>query len=295
MEHIIRMGRTAMEKAVHIDLVSTLLYFEFSDTFKDHPEQHEEWELIFADRGCCDVVADERVLSLQQGEFYLHRPLERHMLQIPKGEFPNIFISAFRCSSPLLSQLAGRRLRASLTVKQHISAIMHEAIQTFDPSDKRLKIQGVLFKREDRLWGGEQSILLHLELMLIELLREHVIRREQQSPFLTKELAADPLCRRIIEYLEKHLYEKIDTTSLCEHVSFSKSYVCKHFSRVCGISLIPYFNRMKMEEAKRLIRETKLSFFEISEKLMLSNSHYFSTLFKTYVGMTPSQYKKSCK
>ena len=49
------------------------------------------------------------------------------------------------------------------------------------------------------------------------------------------------------------------------------------------------------EEAKRLIRETKLSFFEISERLMLSNSHYFSTLFKTYVGMTPSQYKKSCK
>ena len=48
-------------------------------------------------------------------------------------------------------------------------------------------------------------------------------------------------------------------------------------------------------EAKRLIRETEKNFQEISDSLGFSSAHYFSTIFKKYVGMTPTQYKKSCK
>ena len=82
---------------------------------------------------------------------------------------------------------------------------------------------------------------------------------------------------------------------LCERVNFSASYISRYFKRECGYSINQYFIMMKIEEAKRLIRQTHMSFFEISEKLMLTNSHYFSTLFKKHVGMTPTQYKQSCK
>ena len=34
------------------------------------------------------------------------------------------------------------------------------------------------------------------------------------------------------------------------------------------------------------------NFFEISEMLMFSNSHYFSTLFKKHTGMSPGEYKQ---
>jgi AraC-like DNA-binding protein len=188
-----------------------------------------------------------------------------------------------------------RRLRASLTVKQHISAIIHEATQTFDLSERLLVIQGILFKGEDRLWGGEQSIFLRLELMLLELLRENFFSGNQKSRFLSKELAADPLCCRVIEFLEEHLCERLDIDALCKALSFSRSHISKRFRAVCGFPIARYFNRMKIEEAKRLIRETKLSFFEISERLSLCNSHYFSNLFVQFVGMSPTQYKQSCK
>ena len=54
-------------------------------------------------------------------------------------------------------------------------------------------------------------------------------------------------------------------------------------------------NLMKINEAKRLIRDGRHNFFEISEKLMFANSHYFSTIFKKHTGMTPTQYKNSIK
>ena len=294
-QNTINMGRRLIDKPIHLEALDTLLYFEFNDSFQDRPESHPAWEMIYADRGSCTVVADEQSFTLEQGELYFHQPFERHLLQIPKGEFPNIFICSFHCSSPAMQHLARTKLRVSLSVKQQISAIISEATQTFELSDRNLVIQGILFKGEDKLWAGEQSIFLRMELMLIDLLREHAFQSERKSRFLTKELASDPLCCRVIEFLEEHIYEKPDMDELCRRLSFSRSYISKRFSRICGIPLSRYFNQMKIEEAKRLIRETRLSFFEISERLMLSNSHYFSTLFQQFVGMTPTQYKQSCK
>ncbi len=293
-EKTLTMGKHTFTQEVSLTAIDTLLYFEFNDKFKDRMESHPAWEMIYADRGRCTVVADGKTFSLEQGELYFHKPYEPHMLQIPKGEFPNILVCSFHCQSPALSHLKERKFRASTTVKGHIAAIIHEATRTFDLSDRGLAIQGILFKSENRLFGGEQSIFLRLTLMLIELLREHAFHPVGQSRFVPKD-QADPLCRRIIEFLEENLYEALDMDALCRHVNFSRCYISKHFSRTCGTPLVRYFNKMKIDEAKRLIRETKYSFFEISEMLMLSNSHYFSTLFKKYVGMTPTEYKQSCK
>lgn len=295
MEQSFKMGKNTVEQLVTLDAVDTLLYFEFSDKFRDHLESHPAWEMIYADRGRCTVVAGERSFVLEQGELYFHKPFEPHMLEIPHGEFPNILICSFQSSSPALFHLKEKKLRADATVRQHIFAIIQEAIRTFDLSDKRLLIQGILFKSKDHLPGGEQSIFLRLQLMLIELLRRHAFPTESTERFLTGAGAEDPLCRSIIAYLEQHICENPDMGAICEHVCFSRSYVSRHFSKVCGIPLSQYFNKMKMEEAKRLIRETRYSFTEISERLMLANSHYFSTLFKKYVGMSPTEYKQSCK
>ncbi len=293
-EKILTMGKHTLTEEITLTAIDTLFYFEFSDKFKDHMESHPAWEMIYADRGRCTVVADGKSFPLEQGELYFHKPHEAHMLQIPEGEFPNILVCSFHCASPALSHLKEHKFRASATVKGHISAIIHEATRTFDLSDRNLAIQGILFKSDKRLFGGEQSIFLRLTLLLIELLREHAFRPVGESRFLPKE-QTDPLCRRIIEFLEENLYAQLDMDALSRRVGFSRCYISKHFSRECGTPLVRYFNKMKMEEAKRLIRETKYSFFEISEMLMLSNSHYFSTLFKQYVGMTPTEYKQSCK
>ncbi len=294
-EKSISFGRRMAEMPIHIEALDTLFYFEFSDKFKDYMQSFPAWEMIYADHGHCRIFSDDKTFMLEQGELYFHKPYEEHMLEVLPGEYPNILVCSFRSSSPALSHLIDRKIRVSAPIKGHIAAIIDEATRTFDLSNRRLVIQGILFRNENRLFGGEQSIFLRLTLMLIEILREHVFNDTLRDRFLTKEAAADSLCCKIIDYLQQHLYEKLYIPELCAHFSFSRSRVCGHFSKVCGMPITRYFNLMKMEEAKHLIRTTSLSFFEISERLMLANSHYFSTLFKDVVGMTPSQYKKSCK
>ena len=56
-----------------------------------------------------------------------------------------------------------------------------------------------------------------------------------------------------------------------------------------------YILKKKIGEAKRLIREDKLNFTQISDVLCFDNPHYFSTVFKRVTNMTPSEYKNSVK
>lgn len=291
----ISFGQRLAEKPFHVEALDTLFYFEFNDKFRDKPESHPTWEIVYVDRGQCTVTADDHSFTLSQGELYFHKPFEQHMLSISKNDYPNIFIISFHCTSPKMRFFEQKKLRPTPNARQHISTIIREATLAFGSENRRLRIEGTALKSRERLWGAEQSIMLRLELLLIELVRENSPTYSEKGRFLKEEIAEDTLCCAVIEYLQQHLYEKLSIGALCSKLCFSRSHVCGHFSKVCGMPITRYFNLMKMEEAKHLIRTTSLSFFEISERLMLSNSHYFSTLFKDVVGMTPSQYKKSCK
>ena len=289
------MQKHRFAKYIDIESLSSFHYFEFDDSFVDHFESHEPWELVYIDRGECYVVTDRDRILLSQGEMYFHKPYERHKLEMSRGNYPNVLILTFSTASRAMCYFEGRKLQATLSTKQHIAAILHEATHTFEepfhiPYEVDLEL-----KRENVLWGGEQSILLRLELMLIEMVRNNRYYAESPRRFYGKELVTDDFCLRVITFMEQFLYEKFSMDDLCHELSFSKSYISKRFVSVCGMSVMDYFNMMKINEAKRLIRSGKYNFFEISEMLMFSNSHYFSTIFRKHTGMTPTQYKKSCK
>ena len=84
-------------------------------------------------------------------------------------------------------------------------------------------------------------------------------------------------------------------SQIAERLGRSESGVKQMFARHFGEGIIHYFNRMKISEAKRLIREGRGNFAEISDLLSFESPQYFSKCFKKYTGMTPSQYKDSIR
>ena len=284
-----------IKKSISIDSITSIHYFEFDDNFVDTPESHEPWELVYVDRGECTIVANGTSFPLRQGELYFHKPNEMHMLKTVRGIAPNVFIIVFSSSSDAMAYFENKKLPASISTKQHIAAIIHEASNTFDLPFNDPKMKKLKLLEGKSLWGGEQTVLLRLELMLIEIIRENRYYMNKPKRFFPKDIINDEFALRVIDFMEAHLYGKFTMHELSRELSFGKTYISKTFSKICGYSIIDYFNMMKINEGKRLIREGKYNFFEISEMLMFSNSHYFSTLFKKHTGMTPTQYKKSCK
>lgn len=284
-----------VHKAVDIESITSIHYFEFDDGFVDTPESHAPWELVYVDRGECDIMADGKTLSLKQGEMYFHKPYETHMIKTVRGIAPNIFIIVFSTSSPAMQCFSDKKLEASMATKQHIAAIIHEASNTFELPFNDPKMSELKIKDKGALFAGEQSVLLRLELMLIEIIRSNNYDKAIPKRFYPKDIVADDFALRVIELMEDRIYGKLTMDDISRELSFGKTYISKRFTKACGYSIIDYYNMMKVNEAKRLIREGRYNFFEISERLMFSNSHYFSTIFKKHTGMTPTQYKNSIK
>lgn len=104
----------------------------------------------------------------------------------------------------------------------------------------------------------------------------------------------------LIVKLNKVIGEHIDDPELdqqiiCKELGMSRASLYSKMKAITGIGVKEYITKIRIEKAKMLIETSDRSITEISEMTGFSASSYFSTAFKNYTGMTPSQYKKQIK
>ena len=64
------------------------------------------------------------------------------------------------------------------------------------------------------------------------------------------------------------------------------------FKKETGETFLKYLTNYRIQEAKRLLEDNKLSITEISELVGYRTSQYFSQIFIKSVGMRPQEYRR---
>lgn len=85
---------------------------------------------------------------------------------------------------------------------------------------------------------------------------------------------------------------QLDIPFLCGQIGISRASLYNKLKAITGMGANDYINKIRIERAMKLIKETNLNFTEISEKTGFTSPRYFSTAFKQYTGKTPTQYRK---
>ncbi|MFC5470951.1 AraC family transcriptional regulator [Cohnella suwonensis] len=96
---------------------------------------------------------------------------------------------------------------------------------------------------------------------------------------------------RIIRYLEEHFCEEIVFEDMAKEIGISYSYMRKIVYELTGKSLIDYTNLLRIEKAKQLLLESKLSITQIASEVGYYNVQSFNRFFRKYEGMPPRSYK----
>lgn len=96
----------------------------------------------------------------------------------------------------------------------------------------------------------------------------------------------------IVQYLHTNYDREINFAKIAEAYNFSSSYLTKIFREQSGKPPIRYLIEYRVQVAKGLLRDTSLNVKEIAEKTGFVDQFYFSKCFKSYCGVTPSQYKE---
>lgn len=97
--------------------------------------------------------------------------------------------------------------------------------------------------------------------------------------------------RKTSEYILTHLDEKLSLSALAEKIGCSAPYLARQFKKEYGISVGDFIRNKKMDEAKYLLSNSGDSLLDIAVNLGYEDLGYFSRVFRTITGMSPSAYR----
>lgn len=97
----------------------------------------------------------------------------------------------------------------------------------------------------------------------------------------------------VIDYINKHLCEKLTLESISKEFNMDKFYFHKQFKRFTNIPLNEFVINSRMNLAKESLRFSDMSVREVAENVGINNVSHFINLFKKREGITPLQYKNN--
>ena len=98
--------------------------------------------------------------------------------------------------------------------------------------------------------------------------------------------------RRVTDWMAEHLAEEFSLGRLAEHAGMSEFHFNRLFKRATGVPPSQYQIRLRLDAARRLLRETKKSVITIANDIGYSNPSHFAQLFRKETGLSPTDYRR---
>lgn len=102
----------------------------------------------------------------------------------------------------------------------------------------------------------------------------------------------DLLVAKAEQWLEGHLRERLELAALARRFAVSERTLLRRFRAALGVSPLSRLQRLRMEEAKRLLETTELSVEAITEQVGYADVSAFRRLFKRATGLTPRGFQQ---
>ena len=102
----------------------------------------------------------------------------------------------------------------------------------------------------------------------------------------------DKIIEAAMDYINEHISENISLDDVASHVFMSPAYFSAYFKKKTGEKFIDKLTSIRMEKAaSMLMHDSSLSATEVSTLIGYNHIGYFYRKFKSYFGVTPTEYK----
>lgn len=129
--------------------------------------------------------------------------------------------------------------------------------------------------------------------VLAEIVDDLILYR-QEYQFSQTSGPYDSRIHDVLLFIDMNLGEEgLSIRDAADHVCLNMAYFGRLFSKVTGVSFNEHVSRKRIEAASELLNSADLTVQEISDRVGMSSSSYFSTVFKKHTGMNPSDYRKN--
>lgn len=134
------------------------------------------------------------------------------------------------------------------------------------------------------------SLLMECLITMIRLTTDGSSAADPNDPVSGQTETRSPLRSAVDDYIYNNLSDNISLQELAAGCGYNQDYIYRVIHRETGLSTLQYINRIRFDEACRLILHSELSISEIAWNLGFGSIQYFSRFFRKYAGISPSEY-----
>ncbi len=102
--------------------------------------------------------------------------------------------------------------------------------------------------------------------------------------------------QKLEAYLDQHYMEKLSLESISQQLHIGRTKLCALAKELSGGHTLSYLiAQRRIGAAKRLLVQSSLPISAVGEMVGISDYNYFSKVFRSATGMTPSAFRKNCR
>ncbi len=173
--------------------------------------------------------------------------------------------------------------------------------------DVNLQLEKIVTEDNNILCSGAVTAYLHLCISLIEKFAGTAMaqacaktillhnKSPSQAPYIPVShhfRQKDEMVQHAVAWMQENLAEEFQLEDLADKLAVSPRTFIRRFNQATGKPPKQYFQKLRIDEAKRLLESTALSVDDITEKVGYLDVSSFRRLFKREVELSPTEYRK---
>ncbi len=251
-----------------------------------HPSRHRNWfEILYMEHGQVDWWIEDTAYNFSAGNVLIISPNEIHgaacaVLQPCEHYW-------LRFQFPSAGIMPGLREKQQTLLIDFFNNLPERMIHC--SSAVKYGFQRLIAAHHNRTAFSEVTA----RCSLLNILCTIAIESQQNAPVASAS-PLSPKIRSIMQLLQNRLENPPSVKEMAKLAYMSEGTFRKLFEKETGIPPNNYINIQRVREAKDMLRSGQ-SVTETAFALGFSSSQYFSTVFKKWAGLSPSNYRTQIK
>lgn len=238
-----------------------------------HPDRViDTSELIFVRSGRLDMFEGDRLFTVQAGQSLLLWQGRRHGGSRPYPPDLSFYWIHFRLKAPPDSSRPSRPVRIP----------QHAAVRR---PDRLTELYRQFLDDQETGRLRPESAALIVTLMLCEV-------ADTRPPLSAADDSLTALAAQADRFIRLHHREPLSASRLAAGLRCNPDYLGRVFQKAYGCTLTDAIHRHRLQEARALLMEEKLSIKEIALACGYADPGYFRRLFRRQQGLTPVAFRR---
>ena len=250
------------------------------------PHAHTFFELVYVLHGTAIHYWEQDAVPLRAGDYFIIDPGSEHRYQNTKElEIVNcLFLPEYidralvDCPS-LAALLSNQAVRFGVPVDIHVAdRILHDSDQTVGRLIRKMEQE---YEKKDI--GYMEQLRCYLTQILVCAVRTTVERSmEKVQHSITGDIA---------NYLQQNYAQPLSLEAIAKQFGYTPQYLSSMFRKDTGMTLQVFLQRLRVEEACRLMEQTDVNLAGIAQSVGYTDPKHFSKIFRRHKNLSVKEYR----